>query len=228
MKTTVNMNHYLTKGIIIMGIALTLQSVISLHKSAFFEMGQGKAISNFSPKGSNANAFMAAMTDNNKKNLATNGSSGNPANAVSFNEPANLEKNLIEAAGLNDYKPVFESLDEGTSSDYLEEMMINAAGLNKFVVAGVDQEEDKNTDAVLEQNMTDAAGLYRAEQVNNDIFFTGDEVDYQALEENMVKAAGLGYSTLPVDTTLADGENDSLETLMINAAGLYQVSPVSE
>lgn len=228
MKTTVNMNNYLTKGIIIMGIALTLQSVISLHKSALFEMGQGKAISDFSPKGSNANAFMAVITDNNKKSLASNGSSVPPATTVLFNEPANLEKNLIEAAGLNEYKPAFESTDEVAPSNNLEEMMIHAAGLNKFVVASVDQEEEVYTDAMLEQNMTEAAGLYRAEQVNSDRFFTGDEVDYQALEVNMVKAAGLGYNTIPVDTILAAGENDSLETLMINAADLYQVSPVSE
>ncbi len=257
MKTTVNMNHYLVKGIIIMGIALTLQGIISLHKSGFYEMNQGKAISNFSPKGNNANAFMVAMTDNNKKTIATIGSSVSTIPAVAFKEPANLEKNLIEAAGISEYKPTCESFEDNTSSDNLEEMMINAAGLNKFLVAGVDQDDAVYSDAVLEQNMTEAAGIYRVEQDNSDIFLTGDEVDYQTLEENMVKAAGiyraeqdnsdnfsageevdyqtleenminaagLGYNTLPADATL---EMDSLETLMISAAGIYQVSPVSE
>ncbi len=227
MKTTVNMNNYLTKGIIILGIALTLQSVIGLHKSSLYKISQGKSISNFSPKGNHANAFMGAMTDNNKKNMAVTGSSAATAtaSAAAFNEPANLEKNLIEAAGLNEYKPASESYDNLTPPANLEEMMITAAGLNKFVVAGLEQEEAACTGADLEQNMTEAAGLYRAEQDNSDILFTGDEVNYQALEENMVKAAGLGYNTAPID---ANVEGDSLETMMIAAAGLYQVSPVSE
>lgn len=233
MKTTIHLNNYFTKGILILTLAVSVQSLISLHKHTLRETASGSSFFNRPEAGPDKSFATTALSNESRNKL-----NGVPAAVTTdrkirkavfiFNE--NLESNMISAAGLipavttNDASPA--NLSANAEKNTLESQLIWAADI--YIPANtMENEENIAVDSKLEQYMIEAAGL------NERPAAISESADNSAggseLEQEMIMAAGLsGVPSAMVNEDADQDFSDQLtEVLMTNAAWIYKPATIT-
>ena len=217
MKTTINLNNYLTKGMLIMAVALSVHSLVSLHKSAQHEVASGSSLFNDRQGRPGRNLAVTAVSGNEKNNheVSTNYVPvARKARKAAFIFDESLENDMISAAGLD--RNTSSNVDGSWSSEdesLLENAITNAAGIYTVPATAENDLQDATLDAT-EQDMIRAAHIGYISG-----FASGSETDQ--LEQDMTRAAGLDHY-LPVmpEESVSTYTDPQLEKMMIQAAGI--------
>jgi hypothetical protein len=184
MKTKINITNYLTKGVILASVAVSLMLNTSAQKTMDFANGE---------KYASTQIMANELTCNNDKTISST------AAPKKTNTEMSLEAFLVKAAGLNSIISAnemeasnFKSNDESVS---LEQFLIIAAGLNQ-IENSITDENVVASDKEVENFLIHAASLNSIQDYN--ILSTDSENESQEMDNTdfLLNAAGLNtYST---------------------------------
>jgi hypothetical protein len=179
MKTKINITNYLTKGVILASVAVSLMLNTSAQKIQDFVNAE---------KYASAQIMANELTRDNDKNIS---STAAPKKA---NTEVSLEAFLIKAAGLNSIISAneMETSDVKTNDESvsLEQFLITAAGLNQVENSNSD-ENVITSDKEVENFLIHAASLNSIQNTN--ILSTDSENESQEMDNTdfLLNAAGL-------------------------------------